>query len=596
MIAWRLGTDYLAQPGTKSPIPLLMPLQQVNIPAEDQDQFSWDYLWRWWESWVRNLYPDIEGFDLQLEALFRTRAVTVIFDGLDDFLVNHPTFGLSSIVAMLRSVTKRYTDNPRFTIVVAIRSGFHGLQRLATTPADIYEVRCLTQRQAQQLFPACKRWLPRVPNTELLELVLTPLILSHFEPDTDFDNREMTQNSIMDQTLRTIVGRSNLVGIRVHGGQVAEIEHILTALVLIAWLFFRGNRGEMEVTALMQEALEVFNSWEKALENQSTSDEAQVLLSGFRLLQDSNARSAILQRTVFVSTGMESVRFAHRSWLEFLLSEYFARCIKFAHVDDFGVTAFNSHIYRMAGEAFQGKILGEECIQNILGVWRSSKNTYVSGNLIAFLAWTQTSVDALPEYAPLSRVVLIAGFGYRVLSDGSDDLSSGDLRRALFPKLGLFADPRTSPVDDPITSSLAWCYQKAFAVRFGIPEPEIPWPAIDFDDANTTKALPMICTEKDGQLVLDTRSRSLQLALLTPVIDALNDPTLAIRALHYLYYLIVARKHGVHVFELSQELPQLLVAGCPFEKVIESFTLVPEVLRLYRHYQDIHQQLEAGKL
>ena len=210
MIAWRLGTDYLAQPGKNSPIPLLMPLQQVNIPAENQGQFSWDYLWRWWESWVRNLYPDIEDFDLQLESLFRTRAVTVIFDGLDDFLVNHPTFGLSSIVAMLRSVTKRYTDNPRFTIVVAIRSGFHGLQRLATTPADIYEVRCPTPRQAEHLFPACKRWLPHVPNAELLELVLTPLILSHFEPDADFENRKMTQNSIMDQTLRTIVGRSNL--------------------------------------------------------------------------------------------------------------------------------------------------------------------------------------------------------------------------------------------------------------------------------------------------------------------------------------------------------------------------------------------------
>ena len=237
----------------------------------------------------------------------------------------------------------------------------------------------------------------------------------------------------------------------------------------------------------MQEALEVCNSWEKALENQSKSDEAQVLLSGFGLLQDTNACSAILQRTVFVSTGMESVRFAHRSWLEFLLSEYFARCIKFGNVDDFGVTAFNAHIYRMAGEAFQGDILGEECVQKILGVWRNSKNTYVSGNLIAFLAWTHTSVDAraiqllvdaLPEYGPLSRVVLIAGFGYRVLSDGSDDLSSGDLRRALFPKLALFADPLTSPVDDPITSSLAWCYQKAFAVRFGMPQPEIPWPRL----------------------------------------------------------------------------------------------------------------------
>ena len=40
---------------------------------------------------------------------------------------------------------------------------------------------------------------------------------------------------------------------------------------------------------------------------------------------------------------------------------------------------------------------------------------------------------------------------------------------------------------------------------------------------------------------------------------------LSLRALHYLYYLVVARKHGVHVFELSQELPQLLRPGGAFE-------------------------------
>lgn len=66
----------------------------------------------------------------------------------------------------------------------------------------------------------------------------------------------------------------------------------------------------MEVTSLMQEALEVCNSWEKALENQSKSDEAQVLLSGFGLLQDTNACSAILQRTVFsfYRHGIDSLR------------------------------------------------------------------------------------------------------------------------------------------------------------------------------------------------------------------------------------------------------------------------------------------------
>src|SRR5439155_12647197 len=60
---------------------------------------------------------------------------------------------------------------------------------------------------------------------------------------------------------------------------------------------------------------------------------------------------------------------------------------------------------------------------------------------------------------------------------------------------------------------------------------------------------------------IDTRSRSLQRALLVPILDAHTDSNLAIRALHYLYYLVVARKHGVHVLELAQELPSILASG-----------------------------------
>jgi hypothetical protein len=125
-------------------------------------------------------------------------------------------------------------------------------------------------------------------------------------------------------------------------------------------------------------------------------------------------------------------------------------------------------------------------------------------------------------------------------------------------------------------------------------QPEIPWPAIGFDEAETLKALPMICTVRDGERVLDARSRSLQLAFLVPILDAYTDPNLAIRALHYLYYLVVARRHEVHVFELSQELPQILASGGRFEKIIESFTLVPEALELFRRCQAAHSALESA--
>ncbi|MGH6635937.1 MAG: hypothetical protein ACRED0_07315, partial [Gammaproteobacteria bacterium] len=299
------------------------------------------------------------------------------------------------------------------------------------------------------------------------------------------------------------------------------------------------------------------------------------------------------------------VRFSHRHWQEFLLAQYFALCLEWGHVEDFGVTAFNSHIYRMAGELFQGREISEQRMQAVLNSWERSRNTYITGNLIAFLAWTQTAIDArairlllneLPNFEALSRVVLIAGLGYRILTDQSNDHARVDLRRAFVPMLREFSNPATAPVDDAVASSLAWCYQKAFAEKFGIPQPEIPWPAIGFDDAETAKALPMICTVKSTELILDARSRSLQLAFLVPILDAYNDPNLAIRALHYLYYLVVARKHGAHVMELAQELPPILASGGEFENVIQSFTPVPEALELYRRCQATHRMLESGAL
>jgi len=254
-----------------------------------------------------------------------------------------------------------------------------------------------------------------------------------------------------------------------------------------------------------------------------------------------------------VSTGPNKVRFSHRSWQEFLLAQYFVLCLRWGNVEDFGVTAFNSHIYRMAGECFRGETITDERIGAVLDAWGRSANTYITGNLIAFLAWTQTGIepralqrllDELPRFEALSRVVLIAGLGYRVLVNGPGDASVGDIRRALLPKLRVFSNPETTPVDDVVASSLAWCYQKAFAGLFGMPAPETPWPEIGFSDAETLKALPMVCSRQGDQWLVDTRSRSLQLAFLTPILDALKDPKLAIRAVHYLYYLVAASGGG----------------------------------------------------
>ncbi|MDQ3564091.1 MAG: hypothetical protein M3436_08110 [Pseudomonadota bacterium] len=604
MVAWRLGRLYLDDPRDETPFPLLIPMQQINLAKEGAlDENAWDALWAWWSRWALSLFPDQPIDPGWVEQSFRTRATAVILDGVDDFLVNHPAIGLSYVIAMLRNVSARYGDNRRFSVVVAIRSGFHGLERLASDPKDVHEVLRLSVAQAREAFPACRSWLSYVQDSNLLDLVLTPLILSNYEPDAeDLSQAQwLTPAAIMDQTIRTILRRSNLVGVRAPGREAAELDDLLYALSLIAWLFFSKHRGEVDTGVLSDEAKRAGERWEGHFRTLGVLEEAADVITGFR--QVAEGAAAILQRTVFVSTGPNKVRFSHRSWQEFLLAQYFVLCLRWGNVEDFGVTAFNSHIYRMAGECFRGETITDERVGAVLDAWSRSGNTYITGNLIAFLAWTQTGIepralqrllDELPRFEALSRVVLIAGLGYRVLVNNSGDLSVGDIRRALLPMLRRFSNPDSTPVDDAVASSLAWCYQKAFAGSFGMPSPETPWPEIGFSDPETIKALPMVCSRQGDQWLVDARSRSLQLAFLTPILDALQDPKLAIRAVHYLYYLVAARKHGVHILELSQELPQLLAPGCPFEQVIASFSAAPEVFTLYRSCQTLNEQLESG--
>ena len=263
----------------------------------------------------------------------------------------------------------RYRDNSRFAIVAAVRSGLHGLERLASDPRDVLEVLRLTVPQAERSFPACKRWLPRVTDPRLLELVLTPLILSNFEPDTEhgFGARPLTAGTIMDDTLRTILRRSHLVGLPAADGTTVEIDHVLDALTLVAWLFFYKHRGEIDTETLLAEARTVVERWRVDL----TSGPALAggggdVLFGFGLVGSApparRSRSARYSSRPARTRSASSIGAGRTS-----CSPDFVLCLKWECVADFGVTAFNSHIYRMAGEGFRDVTISERQVRS---VWR----------------------------------------------------------------------------------------------------------------------------------------------------------------------------------------------------------------------------------
>ncbi len=609
MLAWKLGLNFLTAPESGAAFPLFIPLQQVNVSNLSESEYSWEMLWSWWLNWGKSIFKE-SHCDLQwLEEQFNNRPIAIILDGLDDFMHNHPSIGFSNMIAILNDVLSRYSSNRNFTLIIGIRSSIHGLERLVKDKRDIYEVLRLSKSQAKEIYPNCIHWIDSIQDASLMDFILTPLILANYEPEPNFNQKKqqpLTQFTLMNQSIGTIMGRSNIVGKRLTANQTIENVYLKNALSFIAWLFHYKSRGEINIETLQKEAQEQKEKWQTFFEHEKINDEdffyaelvdeMDEILAGFDLLIQTDLCNGIFQRTVFVPTGRGRVRFAHRLWQEFLLSQYLALCIKSQHFAELGMTAFHSRIYKMSGDVFGKQIITEQSIRKLLETWQTyNKNTYITGNLIAFLSWTPTAIEPkaiqrllkeILNVGQLSRIVLMGGLASRILANHPDDVSLSDLRRALLPQMKTFACDQSA--EDPVVSSLSWCYQKAFSSQLNIEAPEQEWPILGIEDKYTLKALPVICSEKENEFVLDERSKSLQHAFIVPVFEAFNDHALLIRAVHYLYYLVVAQKHGVHSVELAQELPHLMAKDGEMEKIVLEFDVVPELAELFKNCQQIH--------
>jgi hypothetical protein len=86
----------------------------------------------------------------------------------------------------------------------------------------------------------------------------------------------------------------------------------------------------------------------------------------------------------------------------------------------------------------------------------------------------------------------------------------------------------------------------------------------------------MRSTGDDGPRIL-AEHRSVQMALLEVQQVVPEDPFRPISGVHYLYCLVVARRHGAGIAELGRELPALLAEGSPYAVAIENYQLVPEL-------------------
>jgi hypothetical protein len=291
-----------------------------------------------------------------------------------------------------------------------------------------------------------------------------------------------------------------------------------------------------------------------------------------------------LHRTILYPTGRGEVRFIHREWQDFLAARYLAQVVVYRHVDEFRHVGNTARISKMAGELLYqaGVCIDEAFVLTLLRHARDTGASLITANFAALVTNSQILMEgpaidaflsAVHTMPAVARCITLIGLGYRALRGA--DASAHDLRYWLGRVFRAYLSATAVDDDFGVMRSVAWCYRKAYAQRFGGPVVSDDWPGLG-DDAERG-VLAMMCSTSEGGPRFRAEHRSVQMALLEVQQVVPGDPFRPISGVHYLYCLCVARRHGAGIAELGRELPAILAHGSPYAAAIENYQLVPEL-------------------
>ncbi|HWO25549.1 MAG TPA: serine/threonine-protein kinase [Kofleriaceae bacterium] len=601
MIARRLCGEHLTALHGQTAAPFFIPLYFVKLPSDRlkslalrdsegaQGRLLHDMLLDWWCEWVSSItYEGLLSFRW-VTARLRSEPAVLILDGVDEFLTNHPGLGIAHVRQMITFLGTEYRQNGWLTILLGVRSTQPGLGALASSSRNIYELLRLTTAQAVRQFPAASTWLDATVDVQLEKLLFTPLILAQLTTQRPLRAyKPSTRSEIILLALTTIIEQSELCGKLDEQNEPIEAPQWIDALMIVAWFLFRRLRGEIAVSALRLEAADLYRAWAEHFERAGQPSQGESLLSGIRLLCDGRACDMLVRRTILYPTGRGEVRFIHREWQDFLASRYLAQVIAHRHVDELRHVGYTPRMCRAAGELLcqAGVSIDEALVSALLRRTRETGARLIVANFSALLTSSRVPIEgpaidvllsAIRAMPAIARCIALNGLGYRALRD--DDSCAQDLRHRISRTFHECLAASAADDDIGVMRSIAWCYLKAYAQKFGSPPPDGAWPGLG---ENAERAvLSMMCqADETGVRILDEH-RSVQLAFLEVQHIVLEDPCRPISVAHYLYCLVVARRHGGGVVELGRELPAILAPASPHARVIEGYQLVPELREVF---------------
>ena len=592
--ARRLSSEFVAS-ADGAPLPVLVPLYFASLTSEHlaaldtepladkRGRVLHEILLDWWCDWLSDVtYAGAIDIDW-IKARLRSEPVLLIFDGVDEFITNHPALGIADFQQMLALLAAEYRQNRGLTIVLGVRSTQPGLPLLASS--NIREILRLTAAQAVRQFPTTSAWLATAGDAPIQKLLSTPLILAQLAARRPPSNlSSSTHGDVLLLALTTIIEQSDLAGKLDESGRPIDVQRWIDALMAVAWCLFRRMRGEIATSTLKFDGADLYRSWADHLARTDQGAQGEPLLAGFRLLAESRAHDALLRRTVLYPTGRGEVRFVHREWQDFLAARYLAQVVAFRHVDEFRHVGNTARISRMAGELLcqDGARIDEAFIHTMLAHARDTGASLITANFAALVTNSQILIEgpaidaflsAVHIMPAIARCITLIGLGYRALR--GDDASAHDLRYYLVRVFRDYLAGKVTGDDAGVMRSVAWSYLRAYGRRFGGPALAEPWPGLD--DAAERGALAMMCATTDDGPRFRAEHRSVQTALLELQQVVAGDPFRPISGVHYLYCLCIARRHGAGIAELGRDLPALLADPSPYAAAIDGYDAVPEL-------------------
>jgi len=587
-------------------LPITLPLQQVTVPADSFASSSTEaagrllrHLLEYWCIWVSGLAAENQITIEWLQDWLREHPSVLILDGLDEFFINNVGIDSEMIGAMLSRYGRTLQDRPNairtHTAVLAIRDSYPGHTHFATRTTYVFLIEKLTSAQAISIYPDMRDVLHRLRGTSTLSVLLTPLILSWLGPRGKELKAESLENKsvVMRHALNAIIDESHVGAALNSSFGIINLSNALIMLSIIGWLFFRDNKGIMSLDEIQTESQVLADEWMSQASDLNKADE---IMRAFQLLANEDAIRVLMERTVFVSTGAVHWRFAHREWQDFLTASYMANAYYHWNFVEMGHRAMTQAIFKLIGEilvtlpekfeitaTFTENIFraGGLAAVNLAGVVGNGLFVVHSGAIRRFF-----SIETLDQMNKTARLIFFTGCMYRALRHDPRDPSAADLRRAVIAVCRTYGVKQDNPHRDALTTSLAWCYHAAIAASDNrIERPITDWPGLAFEREHEEPVLSMLTAGPEHQFRIEPHHRSLQVAWLQILPIVLENPHRPVSIAHYLYTMVVVYRHGVHIPEISDELPAILSDNSKYAEIFRGYTAVPELWTIFTSCQ-----------